>query len=53
MVKKKKERKLGAIGVCRSTLCVNNDIENSMKIRVNPVDKDILLNRRVDKPVDP
>ena len=27
--------------------CVNNDGENSLKFGVNPLDKDVLLNRKV------
>ena len=34
------KKKLDTISICRSTLCVNNDVENSMKFRVNPLDKD-------------
>ena len=30
-----------------SVLCVNNDGDNSMKLRVSPLDKDALLNRKV------
>lgn len=34
------QKKLDTVSICRSTLCVNNDVENSMKFRVNPLGKD-------------
>ena len=41
--KKKKIPSVSAVSV----LCVNNDGDNSMKLRVSPLDKDALLNRKV------
>lgn len=42
----KKKKKIPSVSAV-SVLCVNNDGDNSMKLRVSPLDKDALLNRRV------